>query len=46
MRDTAGEVRMNSYAVLFRRPLHMDDQRQNNQLEPIYNKSVPIQDVD
>ena len=23
----------------------MDEQRQDNQLEPIYNSSVPIQDV-
>ena len=23
----------------------MDEQRKNNQLEPIYNSSVPIQDV-
>ena len=27
-------------------PLHMDKQRQDDQLEPIYNNSVPIQDVD
>ena len=27
------------------RPLHMDDQRQDDQLEPIYNSSVPIQYV-
>ena len=26
-------------------PLHMDKQRQNDQLEPIYNSSVPTQDV-
>ena len=26
-------------------PHHMDKQRQDNQLEPIYNSSVPIQDV-
>ena len=24
----------------------MDEQRQDDQLEPIYNNSVPIQDVD
>ena len=23
----------------------MDDQRQDDQLEPIYNRSVPIQDI-
>ena len=27
-------------------PLHMDEQRQNDQLEPSYNSSVQIQDVD
>ena len=26
-------------------PLHMVEQRQDDQLEPIYNSSVPIQDV-
>ena len=26
-------------------PLHIDEQRQDDQLEPIYNSSVPIQDV-
>ena len=26
-------------------PLHMDKQRQDDQLEPIYNCSVPIQDI-
>ena len=30
---------------LIRRPLHTDEQRQDDQLEPIYNSSVPIQDV-
>ena len=27
------------------RPLHMGEQRQDDQLEPIYSSSVPIQDV-
>ena len=27
------------------RPLHTDEQRQDDQLEPTYNRSVPIQDV-
>ena len=40
MRDTAGEVGTNSC-----RPLHMDEQMQDDQQEPIYNGSVPIQDV-
>ena len=26
-------------------PLHMNEQKQDNQLEPIYNSSVPIQDI-
>ena len=26
-------------------PLHIDEQRQDDQLEPTYNSSVPIQDV-
>ena len=40
MRDTAGEVVTYSCG-----PLHMDEQRQDDQLEPTYNSSVPIQDV-
>ena len=28
-----------------RRPLHMDEQRQDNQLEPTYSNSVSIRDV-
>ena len=27
------------------RPLHMDEQRQDDQLEPTYSSSVPIRDV-
>ena len=27
------------------RPLHIDEQRQDDQLEPTYNSSVPMQDV-
>ena len=26
-------------------PLHMDEQRQDDLLEPIYNSSVPIQEI-
>ena len=26
-------------------PLHVDEQRQDDQQEPIYNSSVPIQDI-
>ena len=29
----------------FCEPLHMDEQRQDDQLEPIYNSSVSIQDI-
>ena len=46
MWDTAGEVGMNSWATYSCGPLHMDEQRQDDQPELIYNNSVPIQDVD
>ena len=45
MWDTAGEVGTNSQVKYSGGPLHMDEQRQDDQLEPIYNSSVPIQDV-
>ena len=45
MQDTSGEVRKNSYVAYSCGPLHMDKQRQDDQLEPTYNSSVPIQDV-
>ena len=45
MQDTAGEVRTNSSAIYFCEPLHTDEQRQDDQLESIYNSSVPIQDI-
>ena len=45
MRDTAGEVGTNSEVAYSCGPLHMDEQRQDGHLEPIYNNSVPIQDV-
>ena len=45
MRDTAGEVGMNSLAKYSCGPLQMDEKRQDNQLKPIYNNSVSIQDV-
>ena len=44
MRDTAGEVGTNSLVTYSCGPPHMDKQRQDDQLEPIYNSSVPIQD--
>ena len=43
MWDTAGEVRTNTEVIYSCGPLHMDKQRQDNQLEPIYNSSVLIQ---
>ena len=43
IRDTAEEVRTNSKATYSCRPLHMDEQRQGDQLVPILNNSVPIQ---
>ena len=45
MRDTAGEVRMNSKAIYSCGPLHIDEQRLVDQLEPIYSSPVPIRDV-
>ena len=42
-RGTAGEVRMNSWAIYSCGPLHLDEQRRDDQLKPIYNNS--IQDV-
>ena len=45
MQDTAGEIRTKSQATYSCGPLHMDEQRQDDQLEPKYNSSVPIQDV-
>ena len=46
MRDTAGEIRTNTYAIISCGPLNMDEQRQDYQLEPIYNRFVLIQDID
>ena len=45
MRDSAGEVGTNSLATYSRGTLHMDEQRQDNQLEPISNSFAPIQDI-
>ena len=45
MRDPAGEVRTNSSATFSDRPLHMDVQMLDDQLEPIYNSSVWTQGV-
>ena len=40
--DTAGEVKTCSKAIYSSGPLHMDEQMQDDQLEPIHNNSVPI----
>ena len=45
IRDTAWEIGTNSWETYSCGPLHMDEQRQDDQQEPIYNNSVPIQDV-
>ena len=43
--DTGGDVRTNSYVTYPSGPLYMDKQRRDDQLEPIYNTCVTIQDV-
>ena len=45
MQDTAGEVGTNSWVTYSHGPLHMDEQRQDDQLEPTYNISMLIQNV-
>ena len=45
MWDSAGEVEMNSQVTYSCGPPHMDEQRQDVQLGPTYNSTVPIQDV-
>ena len=40
MRDTAGEVRTNTPVVYSCGSLQMDEQRQDDQLEPTYSSSV------
>ena len=44
-RDTAREVGTNSWVMNSCGPLHMDEQRQDVQLEHTYSSSVPLQDV-
>ena len=44
MWDTAGEVRTSSLVMYSGGPLHMDEQRQDDQLEHTYSSSVPIRD--
>ena len=43
--DTAGEVGTNSQVMCSWWPVHMDEQRQNDLLEPTSSSSMPIQDV-
>ena len=45
MRDTPGEVEMNSLETYSCRPPQMDEQGQDVQLGPTNNSSVPIRDV-
>ena len=45
MKVTVGEIRTNSKAMYSCGPLHKEEQKQDEQLEPIFNSSVPIQDV-
>ena len=45
MQDTAGKVSTNSYMIYSSRLLHMDDQRQDDQLEHRYSSSVLIWDI-
>ena len=40
MQDTAGEVGTSSYVMYSRGYFHMDEQRQDDQLEPTYISSV------
>ena len=44
MWDTAGEIRTNSQVIYSCGSLHLDKQRQDDQQEPIYSSSVPIQE--
>ena len=46
MQNTAGEVRTNLQVTYSSGTNHMDKQRQDDRLEPKFNSSVPIQDVD
>ena len=45
MQDTAGDVRTNSYAMYCCEPFYMDEQKRDDQLEPLYNSFVPIEDI-
>ena len=43
--DTVGKLRTNSKAMYSYGTLHMNEQRQNDQQEPIYKNTVLIQDI-
>ena len=43
--DSAGEVGTNSYVTYSCGPLHKDEPRQDDQLEPTYSSFLPIRDV-
>ena len=45
MRDTVGEVRMNSYLTFSKGPLHTEEQVLDDQLEFIYYSSIQTQNV-
>ena len=45
MQDTTGEVGTSSSVMYSYGPLHMDEQKQYDQLEPTYSSSVLIRDV-
>ena len=45
MLDTVRKVGVNSCVTYSCGPHHMDEQRQDDELEPRYNSSVPILDV-
>ena len=45
MQDTAGEVGKSLWVMYSYGPLHMAEQKQGDQLEPTYSKSVRIRGV-
>ena len=45
MQDSTGEIGTKLQVTYSYGPLHMELQRQDDQLEPTYNSSVPIPDV-
>ena len=45
MIQTCGKVRTNSKVIYSYRPLHVNEQRQDDQLEPTHSSSLPILDI-